>query len=50
MFLKNGYPININLLRGFFEKADKDNNSIYIYLFNIESIELEEFKHVMYDE
>ncbi|CAD8055744.1 unnamed protein product [Paramecium primaurelia] len=41
MFLKNGYPININLLRGFFEKADKDNNK---------SIELEEFKHVMYDE
>ncbi|CAK71423.1 unnamed protein product (macronuclear) [Paramecium tetraurelia] len=41
MFLKNGYPININLLRGFFEKADKDNNK---------SIELEEFKHIMYDE
>ncbi|CAD8156568.1 unnamed protein product [Paramecium pentaurelia] len=41
MFLKNGYPININLLRGFFEKADKDNNK---------SIELEEFKHVIYDE
>jgi hypothetical protein len=48
MFQKNGYPININLLRGFFEKADKDNNSTKII--NLESIELEEFKHVMYDE
>ena len=44
MFKKNGYPINMALLRKFFNATDKDHNSkIFLYIF-IGFIDLDEFK------